>query len=53
MMEKYLFTELDAALLCAFLEPMLMVDMKIREKAGGMVGHKWLDLRGEDEVGEW
>ncbi len=35
MMEKYLYTDRDATLLCDFLEPMLVVDMKQRSHARG------------------
>jgi hypothetical protein len=54
MTEKYFFTESDAAALCEFLEPMLVVDMGTRKDARRMVNHKWLDLREADGViGEW
>lgn len=55
MTEKYLYPEGDALALCAFLEPMLVVDMRIRAHAREMIGHPWLELRKEDEgfTGEW
>ena len=54
MTEKYLFTDSDATSLCEFLEPMLTVDMRLREDARGMVNHKWLDLNeAEAVIEEW
>jgi hypothetical protein len=54
MTEKYLFSEDDAVALCAFLEPMLAVDMRERKKASDMVDHSWLTVsEEEEEVGEW
>ncbi|KAK0245928.1 kinase-like domain-containing protein [Armillaria nabsnona] len=54
MMEKYLYTDRDATLLCDFLEPMLVVDMKQRSHARDMVDHRWLDVVEGDEVaGSW
>ncbi|CAL1696201.1 unnamed protein product [Somion occarium] len=52
MMEKYLWSEPDAAALCEFLEPMLVVDHRKRKQAHDMVGHPWLevDLRSPDLV---
>ncbi|PPQ92670.1 hypothetical protein CVT25_013977 [Psilocybe cyanescens] len=54
MIEKYLFSETDATLLCDFLEPMLAVDMRERKPARGMKNHKWLEPTPEDGiVTEW
>lgn len=54
MTEKYLFTEVDAASLCSFLQPMLAVDMRERVHARDMIEHSWLTLHGEDEaIMEW
>ncbi|KAK0456368.1 kinase-like domain-containing protein [Armillaria borealis] len=54
MMEKYLYTDRDATLLCDFLEPMLVVDMKQRSNARDMIDHRWLDVVEGDEVaGSW
>ncbi|PBK77121.1 kinase-like protein [Armillaria solidipes] len=54
MMEKYLYTDRDATLLCDFLEPMLVVDMKQRSHARDMIDHRWLDVVEGDEVaGSW
>jgi len=54
MTEKYLFTDSDATSLCEFLEPMLMVDMRLRQDARGMVNHMWLDLNeAEAVIEEW
>ena len=54
MTEKYLFTEVDAAALCSFLQPMLAVDMRERVHARDMTEHIWLTLHGEDEaIMEW
>ncbi|TCD61151.1 hypothetical protein EIP91_008845 [Steccherinum ochraceum] len=53
MMEKYLWAEEEAAALCEFLEPMLVVDQRERAQAREMVGHPWLevDLEKEDLEG--
>lgn len=53
MLEKYLYSEEDAASLCEFLEPMLQVDQKKRCTASDMVEHKWLDVSFMDEVVQW
>lgn len=54
MAEKYLYGARDAAALCAFLEPMLAVDMRARAGAREMAGHAWLEACAEDgEVGVW
>jgi len=54
MVEKYLFPEPDSALLCAFLEPMLAVDMRERVHARDMKDNKWLELTQEDGfVADW
>lgn len=54
MTEKYLFLEEDAALLCAFLDPMLVPDMKRRAEARDMVVHPWLEVTEADgEAVEW
>ncbi|KAK0208446.1 kinase-like domain-containing protein [Desarmillaria ectypa] len=50
MMEKYLYTDRDATILCDFLEPMLVIDMKQRSHAGDMIDHRWLDVVEGDEV---
>lgn len=44
MMEKYLWSEPDAAALCAFLEPMLVVDHRKRKQARELVNHPWLEV---------
>lgn len=43
MLEKYLFTQSDADALCAFLEPMLKCDFRIRATAEEMLSHEWLE----------
>ena len=54
MTEKYLFTEVDAAALCSFLQPMLAVDMRERVHARDMTEHIWLTLHEEDQaIMEW
>ncbi|KAK0465261.1 kinase-like domain-containing protein [Desarmillaria tabescens] len=54
MMEKYLYTDRDATILCDFLEPMLVIDMKQRSHARDMIDHRWLDVVEGDEVaGSW
>ncbi|KAK0473274.1 kinase-like domain-containing protein [Armillaria novae-zelandiae] len=54
MLEKYLYTERDATLLCDFLEPMLVVDMKQRSHARDMIDHRWLDVvEGDEAAGSW
>ncbi|KAH9487080.1 Serine/threonine-protein kinase SKY1 [Psilocybe cubensis] len=54
MIEKYLFSEADATILCDFLEPMLAVDMRERKSAREMKNHKWLEPTLEDGiVTEW
>ena len=54
MIEKYLFSEPDAVLLCEFLEPLLAVDMKERAHARDLRDHRWLEITLEDGiVTEW
>jgi len=54
MTEKYLYNEVDANVLCAFLEPMLSADFRKRKSAREVVGHPWLEVTEADgEVGEW
>jgi hypothetical protein len=54
MVEKYLFSESDATLLCEFLEPLLATDMKDRVYARDVKDHKWLEIATEDGiVTEW
>ncbi|KAG7439095.1 kinase-like protein [Guyanagaster necrorhizus] len=54
MVEKYLYTDRDATILCDFLEPMLVVDMKQRSHARDMIDHQWLDVvEGDEVVGSW
>lgn len=48
MMEKYLYSEMDATELCAFLQPMLVPDPKQRKEAREMAGHSWMEVK-EDE----
>ena len=50
MIEKYLFSEADASLLCEFLEPLLATDMKDRAYARDLKDHKWLELASEDAI---
>ncbi|KAM5532771.1 hypothetical protein V8D89_013568 [Ganoderma adspersum] len=44
MVEKYLWSEEDAAAVCAFLEPMLIIDHRERKHARDMVDHPWLEV---------
>ncbi|KAJ7356996.1 Pkinase-domain-containing protein [Mycena albidolilacea] len=54
MMEKYLWSELDTAVFCSFLEPMLSVDQRNRADAKDMLTHPWLEVTAADDVvGEW
>lgn len=54
MIEKYLFSEPDATLLCEFLEPLLATDMKDRAYARDVKDHKWLEVATEDGIiTEW
>ncbi|KAJ7655201.1 CMGC/SRPK protein kinase [Mycena polygramma] len=54
MLEKYLWSEADTAVLCSFLEPMLAVDPRNRADAKDMLDHPWLEITAEDDVvGEW
>ncbi|KAF8202940.1 CMGC/SRPK protein kinase [Pholiota molesta] len=54
MIEKYLFSEADATVLCGFLEPMLATDMHNRAHARDLKDHKWLEITKEDGVvTEW
>ncbi|KAF7367240.1 Protein kinase dsk1 [Mycena sanguinolenta] len=54
MMEKYLWNDPDATVLCAFLEPMLAIDPRKRADAKDMIGHPWLEVTAADDVvGEW
>ncbi|RXW22965.1 hypothetical protein EST38_g2890 [Candolleomyces aberdarensis] len=53
MVEKYLYSEEGAGVLCDFLEPMLAVDFRDRVNARDMVDHPWLDVSDEEEPFEW
>ncbi|KAJ6501665.1 CMGC/SRPK protein kinase [Mycena vitilis] len=54
MLEKYLWSEADTAVLCSFLEPMLAVDPRKRADAKDMLDHPWLEITAADDVvGEW
>lgn len=54
MVEKYLFSEADSALLCDFLDPMLAIDMRERTHARDMKNHRWLEPTRDDVVvTEW
>lgn len=53
MVEKYLYNEKDAVMLCSFLEPMLAVDMRDRKAARDMVGHPWMDVADDEWVDGW
>lgn len=54
MIEKYLFSEVDAVLLCEFLEPLLATDMRDRTYARDVKDHRWLEITLEDGiVTEW
>ncbi|KAF9535463.1 kinase-like domain-containing protein [Crepidotus variabilis] len=54
MVEKYLYSEADASILCGFLEPMLTLDMRARVNARDLKGNKWLELTPDDaNVIEW
>ncbi|THH17405.1 hypothetical protein EW146_g3394 [Bondarzewia mesenterica] len=50
MREKYLFGDVESRALCAFLEPMLVVDGKCRASAGALARHEWLDVEWEREA---
>lgn len=52
MMEKYLYSEQDAADLCEFLEPMLAIDPRHRKDARDMLNNRWLDPSENDGVVE-
>ncbi|KAJ6627291.1 kinase-like domain-containing protein [Mycena sp. CBHHK59/15] len=54
MLEKYLWNENDASILCSFLEPMLVIDQRNRKDAKDMLDHPWLEISvADDVVGEW
>ncbi|KAF7340001.1 Protein kinase dsk1 [Mycena venus] len=54
MMEKYLWSEPDAAVLCTFLGPMLAIDPRNRTDAKDMLDHPWLEVTAADDVvGDW
>ncbi|KAF8807267.1 kinase-like protein [Phlegmacium glaucopus] len=54
MIEKYLYSESDAVLLCGFLEPLLATDMRDRAYARDLKDHKWLNITlGDGIVTEW
>jgi len=53
MMEKYLYKEKDAVMLCSFLEPMLAIDMRDRKEAREMIGHPWMDVDEDEWVDDW
>ncbi|KAH9853024.1 Pkinase-domain-containing protein [Lenzites betulinus] len=44
MVEKYGWSEEDGQKLCAFLEPMLVIDHRARAQARDMVDHPWLEV---------
>lgn len=44
MVEKYLFSEEEAAAFAAFMLPMLKADLRERASAASMVDHPWLDV---------
>ena len=44
MVEKYLWEPRNAQALCAFLEPMLVIDHRKRAHARDMVDHPWLEV---------
>ena len=50
MREKYLFGPAEADVLCSFLEPMLVLDMRERASAGKLVSHPWLDVDWNEEA---
>lgn len=50
MVEKYLFSETDATILCDFLEPMLAVDMRQRLNARDLKDHMWLEVTHADGI---
>jgi len=50
MIEKYLYSDTDARVLCDFLEPMLAVDMRERTHARDMKDNKWLELTHEESL---
>jgi len=49
MIEKYLWSEVDAEALCQFLEPMLIPDHHKRKHARDLLDHAWLEV---DHVGD-
>ncbi|KAJ4000301.1 CMGC/SRPK protein kinase [Lentinula boryana] len=52
MIEKYFYSDLDSQILCAFLLPMLMTDMKKRVHARDMIDHEWLTITEADDTAE-
>ncbi|KAI0823116.1 Pkinase-domain-containing protein [Trametes gibbosa] len=44
MVEKYGWSEEDGQKVCAFLEPMLVIDHRVRAQARDMVDHPWLEV---------
>ncbi|KAJ3785281.1 kinase-like domain-containing protein [Lentinula aff. detonsa] len=52
MIEKYFYSDLDSQILCAFLQPMLMTDMKKRVHARDMIDHEWLTITEADDTAE-
>lgn len=54
MIEKYSYTEAEAAELCSFLDPMLAPDMRDRKHARDVVDHSWLmPTEADGIVTEW
>lgn len=54
MVEKYAWAEEDAAALCEFLEPMLVVDHRKRKHARDMKDHPWLAVdMDSEELWKW
>ncbi|KAJ3736881.1 CMGC/SRPK protein kinase [Lentinula guzmanii] len=52
MIEKYFYSDSDSQILCAFLQPMLMTDMKKRVHARDMIDHEWLTITEADDTAE-
>ena len=53
MAEKYLYKEEHSEELCAFLLPMLAVDMQKRARARDMLDHRWLSPATDEVIDEW
>lgn len=53
MSQKYSWPQSDTDAFCAFLKPMLTIDMRQRARAKDMVSHEWLSVEDFTVTGHW